>query len=208
MSIPTYRFLTHWRVLGTPEEVFAILEDPRDLPRWWPSVYLAAQEIERGGEDGVGRTVALLTKGWLPYTLGWVLEVAEARRPSSLTVQARGDLTGRGVWTLESAGAWVAITFEWSVEARKPLLRALSPLFSPILAANHRWAMRRGEESLILELARRRAGDVAQRARIPPPPSPARFSGRLLLAGAVVAVWLGLVVWRRTRRRPRLLSGR
>ena len=37
-------------------------------------------------------------------------------------------------------------------------------------AANHHWAMARGEESLALEMRRRRAGSQAARDRIPPPP--------------------------------------
>jgi hypothetical protein len=42
----------------------------------------------------------------------------------------------------------------------------------PLLAANHRWAMARGEESLRLELERRQAPDAAARARVPAPPGP------------------------------------
>ncbi len=43
----------------------------------------------------------------------------------------------------------------------------------PIFAANHRWAMSRGERSLKLELARRHAGsDAALQVAIPAPPGP------------------------------------
>jgi len=38
--------------------------------------------------------------------------------------------------------------------------------------ANHRWAMARGEESLELELRRRRAGTAAERDSVPAPPGP------------------------------------
>ncbi|MEO8745789.1 MAG: hypothetical protein ABI334_01555 [Candidatus Dormiibacterota bacterium] len=44
-----------------------------------------------------------------------------------------------------------------------------TPIFRPIFAANHRWAMARGEESLDLELRRRRARTEAERDAIPPP---------------------------------------
>jgi hypothetical protein len=43
------------------------------------------------------------------------------------------------------------------VRADKPLLRYGSWFFKPIFAANHRWAMARGEESLKRELERRHA---------------------------------------------------
>jgi len=42
----------------------------------------------------------------------------------------------------------------------------------PIFAANHRWAMQKGEESLKLELARRHASNADELARIPAPPQP------------------------------------
>ena len=53
--------------------------------------------------------------------------------------------------------------------------------------ANHRWAMAQGEESLKLELARRRATSDAARATIPPPPGPITYAAAALLGGAVAA---------------------
>jgi hypothetical protein len=44
------------------------------------------------------------------------------------------------------------------VRADKPILRYGSFILKPIFAANHRWAMARGEESLARELLRRRGG--------------------------------------------------
>lgn len=66
----------------------------------------------------------------------------------------------------------MVITYEWQVQAAKPLLRRLSWLLKPLFAANHRWAMARGEESLRLELRRRRATTPEARAVIPDPPQP------------------------------------
>jgi hypothetical protein len=42
----------------------------------------------------------------------------------------------------------------------------------PTFGANHRWAMARGEESLRLELMRRRAKTAAERLAVPAPPGP------------------------------------
>ena len=208
MSAPEYRFRTEWRVAGTVEEVAGVLSEVRELPRWWPSVYLDVEELSPGDEHGVGKRARLHTKGWLPYTLGWELTVVESRHPHGFTIEAEGDLAGRGVWTLEPAGAWTRITYDWAVRAKKPLLRALSPFFRPLLEANHRWAMRKGEESLALELARRRASTPAERARIPAPP-PAVNPSPLLVVGAGAALGLAaygfvrLVFPRRRRRWPR-----
>lgn len=109
-----------------------------------------------GDEHGVGRHVRLLTKGWLPYTLHWEFHTTQAGRPSTLALKAQGDLEGTGLWTLEQNGSWVEVVFVWQVRVEKFWLRCFSFLLKPIFAANHRWAMAKGEESLKQELARRR----------------------------------------------------
>lgn len=209
MAAPEYRFRTQWRVLGTVCEVADVLGEVRELPRWWPSVYLRVEELEPGGEDGVGKRARLHTKGWLPYTLDWELRVVESRHPHGFTIEAEGDLAGRGVWTLEEAGAFTVATCDWRVRAEKPLLRLLSPLARRLFDANHRWAMRQGERSLELELARRRAATPANRALIPAPPPPSASSPLLLVGGGLA---LGLAAYglvrlltagRRRRRRWR-----
>jgi len=166
-----YHFITHWRVRSTLEEVSEILEDAVYLVRWWPSVYLEVEVLEPGDERGVGKLVRLHTKGWLPYTLRWQFRVTEARHPFGFTLQALGDFEGRGIWTFKQDGLICDITYDWKVRARKPVVRALSLFLRPLLASNHQYAMRRGEQSLKLELARRRARTPEEAARIPPPPA-------------------------------------
>jgi hypothetical protein len=174
-----YAFVTHWRVEGSVEEVSDILQDGPGLVRWWPSVYLEAQQIVAGDARGEGSVVDLFTKGWLPYTLRWRLHVTESRFPHGFSLDASGDFVGRGVWTFEQDGSYVNITYDWRVHADKPLLRFGSFIFKPIFAANHHWAMARGEESLKLELRRRHARTPAELAAIPPPP-PATFVSSLV----------------------------
>jgi hypothetical protein len=172
MASNDYQFFTRWRVPGTVEEVSALLGDAADLPRWWPAVYLDVRELERGGPGGIGRVFALFTKGWLPYTLRWRFRVTANRAPHGFTLDAWGDFVGRGEWRFVQDGAAVAISYDWRIRAEKPLLRTLSPLLKPVFAANHHWAMARGEESLLLELRRRRARDETERAAVPSPPGP------------------------------------
>ncbi len=165
-----YAFRTVWRVAGTVDEVRAVLADGLSLPRWWPSVYLSVDTLHEGDATGLGGEVALFTKGWLPYTLRWTLLVTEPITTAGYALTATGDLIGTGRWTFEQDGPEAVITYDWRVSASKPLLRRLTWLLRPIFAANHRWAMGRGEESLRLELRRRRASTDAQRRRVPPPP--------------------------------------
>jgi hypothetical protein len=186
-----YEFLSRWRVEGTCGEVADVLGDPLALAEWWPSVYLQVEELRPPDAHGVGRRVRLHTKGWLPYTLRWEFEVVESRYPYGFTLIAAGDFEGRGVWTFEQDGAFVDITYDWRISAEKPLLKNLSFVLKPVFEANHRWAMAQGEESLRLELARRRATSDAARARVPAPPGPVTFAGVALVAGAA-AVGAGL----------------
>ena len=180
-----YHFITHWRVKSTVKEVSEIIADASDLVRWWPSVYLEVQELEPGDEGGIGKVVSLYTKGWLPYTLRWQFRVIESRYPYGFSLQAWGDFDGRGIWTFEQDGEWVGITYDWRIRADKPLLRYLSPVLKPIFAANHHWAMAKGEESLKLELARRHAATPQERALVlAPPPSTSQ---------AVLLPWLGAI---------------
>src|SRR5207237_3595677 len=114
----------------------------------------------------------LYTKGWLPYTLRWSFTVTESNPPHGFSLLPRGDFTGHGQWHLFQDGEWVDVFYEWRIDAEKPLLKYLSAVVKPIFAANHYWAMNRGEESLKLELERRRASSDLERARIPSPPGP------------------------------------
>jgi hypothetical protein len=167
-----YVFVTRWRVTGDIQTVAEILENAAELPRWWPAVYLEVAVDDPGDARGVGKRVRLYTKGWLPYTLRWSYRVVESRSPHGFTIAAEGDFEGRGIWTLVQDGTGVEITYDWRIRAEKPLLRWFSFALKPLFAANHRWAMARGEESLRLELRRRAAAAGADRARIPPPPGP------------------------------------
>lgn len=196
MAINDYHFITHWRVQGTLQEVAAVISDGDHLARWWPAVYLDVTEVAPGDESGLGKEIELYTKGWLPYTLRWRFRVSEIRE-RSFTLQASGDFSGRGIWSFEQDGPWVNITYDWQIRANKPLLRWLSFLLKPIFAANHHWAMRVGEESLKLELARRRATTAEERSRIPPPPAPTTTSSLPLFASIAVALGLLYVLARR-----------
>jgi hypothetical protein len=196
MAINDYHFITRWRIHGTLKEVVGIITDDDHLAQWWPAVYLDVTETAPGDENGLGKEIELYTKGWLPYTLRWSFRVTEIGK-NGFTLTASGDFNGRGIWTFEEDGPWVNVTYDWKIRADKPLLRWLSFLIKPVLAANHRWAMNMGEQSLKLELARRRAQTAEERSRIPPPPQPTTSSPLPLLASVGLALGLIYLVARR-----------
>jgi len=167
-----YHFVDRWRVEGDVKEVADILEDALALPRWWGSVYFDVKQLEPGDKDGIGKLISLHAGGWLPYTLRINFRTVESRYPQGFSMDATGDLEGRGIWTFAQDGPFVNITYDWTIRANKPIVEKLSFLLKPIFRSNHNWTMKRGEESLKLELLRRRARSDEQLARIPPGPPP------------------------------------
>lgn len=184
MAPRAYHFVDRWRVEGTVEEVSDVLGDAEDMVRWWPSTYLRIRTLSPGDERGVGSVSLVHAKGWLPYTIRFAVRVTDVDPPNGFGLDALGELSGRGEWRFRQDGPWVDVTYTWTVSADKPLLRRLSWLLRPLFRSNHGWTMRRGEESMRLELARRRAGDAAARDAVPAPPGPVwprpgRWSERL-----------------------------
>jgi hypothetical protein len=182
-SMPTndYHFVDEWRVEADVKEVADIIEDALSLPRWWPSVYFGVKEIAPGGAGGVGKLIGLHAGGWLPYTLHINFRTYESNYPHGFSMEATGDLEGIGIWTFAQDGPYVNVTYDWTIKANKPLIQRLSFLLKPIFRSNHNWTMKRGEESLKLELLRRRARTPDELDQIPDPPRPAlilRLLGR------------------------------
>ena len=171
-----YAFVTDWYIDGDINEVATILDDGPSYTVWWPSVYLDVTVVEPDDGRRVGRVGTVHSTGWLPYTVRWEARLTDSNFPYGSTMTVCGDFVGEGVWLLEQQGSIVHVRFTWNVRAAKPLLRRLSFILRPIFAANHQWAMRQGEESLKLELARRRVQSPAELERIPPPPGPTWIS--------------------------------
>jgi len=153
-----YRIPTRWRIDATVDEVARIFLDTERLPAWWPAAFLEVRTIDRGDGWGLGRSALLWTKGWLPYTLRLGFRVSECDYPRSFTLRVWGDFEGCCVVRVLRMEPDLVLEFDWRVRVRKPLVQCLSWLLKPLFAANHRWVMRRGRESLEIELTRRRTG--------------------------------------------------
>jgi len=177
-----YHFVDRWRVEGDIKEVADILEDAVALPRWWGSVYFDVRELEPGEHHGTGKLISLRAGGWLPYTLSINFRTIESRYPQGFSMDATGDLEGRGVWTFEQDGPFVKVTYDWTIRANKPIIQRFSFLLKPIFRSNHNWTMKRGEESLKLELLRRRAKSPAESAQVSAAPRPSLIVRLLGLA--------------------------
>src|ERR1700687_604369 len=119
-----YVFRTDWLIPDSAKtEAADTLEDLDSLALWWPSVYLEVTTVVQGGAHGLGRVADLYTKGWLPYTLRWRMEIVEVDYPHGSPPRPRGALCGRGNGKLHEGGPGRAVAYDWRVEADKPLLR-------------------------------------------------------------------------------------
>src|SRR5260370_12315939 len=125
MSTNDYHFVTHWRVKGTLEEVYNIMSNTLEYPRWCPSVYLSVKQIHPGGADHIGRVMQLHTKGRLPYTIRWFSPLAETNRPYGFSIAAIGDFQGRGVSTFDPHAKPSTITYHSPIPPEQPLFQIL-----------------------------------------------------------------------------------
>jgi hypothetical protein len=166
-------FIDHWHVEAAVEEVYDIMLFSI-MSEWWPSVFVKYEVLDPGDEKGVGRRIKSFSKARLPYSLQWISTITQADAPRHYRQEVNGDFVGTGDWYFEQNGSWVDVTLDWKVRAEKPILKTASrichPLLVPIYRWNHQWGMKRGEESIWLELARRRAKTPEERALVPAPP--------------------------------------
>jgi hypothetical protein len=199
MAVNEYHLTTDWRLEGSVQEVSDLLGDTAAMARWWRAFVIDLEERDPGDARGVGKIVALHVKGWLPYELRWSFRVTESHAPHGFSIEAWGDLNGRGRWTLEEDGRFVKVHYDWRISADRPLLRYCSFALKPLFASNHRWAMARGAEGIALELQRLHAATEAERAAVPLPPTPGAKRSAPLIAcvGALLAMFF--VLRRRSR---------
>lgn len=146
----TYVFVDEWDVRAPIEAVFDALADPERYPLWWKPVYVAARPR---GEN----VVEHLFKGRLPYRLRVTSELVAKKRPTRIEAVVRGDLSGRGIWTISPKDGSVRVRFDWQVDADRPFLRVLTPVLGRLFRWNHDWAIKRAMEGLE-PYARRLAG--------------------------------------------------
>lgn len=157
MPANRYRFQERWTIPGHgPQEVYEVLYNATLLPHWWSSVYLEAVPLANYARPVVGAKVRARARGFLPYTLRFVLEALTLEAGRRIEVRATGDF--EGIWRAEliEDGDGTRVEIDWTVEVDKPLIRWLSPLLKPLFAWNHRWTTPRGERGLIAFLTRKR----------------------------------------------------
>jgi hypothetical protein len=145
--MPTEHFelASEWRVRAPARRVYLVLADLGSLGEFWPSVRVKQAHAAAGI---VGSSARLAIRGLLPIALEVEVTIVAAEPEQSLDVVARGDLEGRGRWTLRERDGETSACFSWQVDLTHARLARVARRLRPLLVLSHRWAMWRGERGL------------------------------------------------------------
>ena len=155
--MPSYRFVSIWRLQAPIARVFAEIDDAEAWPQWWPSIR-RVERLGSGGDDKIGALYDMTFIGRLPYTLTFKLRVSDRQPPTSIVGVATGELDGVGEWTLWTEEDWTVVRYVWTIRTTATWMNALArlPFVDGIFRLNHHAVMRIGLAAL-----RRRLGGVA-----------------------------------------------
>lgn len=146
MPLNRYQFRTTWLVPSSSGAVFAALVDLAGYPVWWPDV----RSVTKVDDD----TAELVCRATLPMALRLRMTRVEENEPAGrVAVALSGDLEGTLTGRLAAGGRGTLLEIRQQVVARKPVLRALSPVAHPAFRLNHALMMRRGLRGLRAHLA-------------------------------------------------------
>lgn len=149
--MPSYEFITVWRVKAPLERVWNEIYYSEKWPEWWRGVE-EVTELKKGDDLGVGSIRRYTWKSTLPYRLRFDVETVRVEPMTVIEGIARGELSGRGVWNIKVEGDYVTARYDWSVDTTKAWMNLIAPLASPLFKWNHDIVMSWGAEGLARRL--------------------------------------------------------
>lgn len=149
-----YAFVTEWTFRASILDVWDLISDAAEWPRWWRGVE-KVELLEPGDADGVGSLRRFTWKSRLPYRLAFDMRTIRVERPYRLEGVASGELDGTGCWDLVQDCELTRVRYEWRVRTTKPWMNLLAPMARPLFAWNHDVVMGWGRQGLARELDRR-----------------------------------------------------
>jgi carbon monoxide dehydrogenase subunit G len=178
-----YHYVSTWQLQAPIEQVWAALNDLEHLPVWYGGVQ-QAQELVPGDAQGVGRRVRYVIKGRLPLRLAFEATTIRSLPPRDQQLQAEGELTGTGRWSLDQQGEVTTVRYTWDVRTTRRWMNLLAPLARPIFTWNSRGVLLQAGDGLARFLGAR----LVNAEFTAPPGSGIRRLGWVGLA--LLAVWL------------------
>jgi hypothetical protein len=173
---PAIRSSRSGRLDAPIDRVYEVISNSLAWPDWWPAV-VAVDEIRPPTErSGVGQVFHFTFKGKLPYTLSFDTTVDRIERPARLGGQARGELEGRGDWTLREEDGMTVARYDWNIRTTRWWMNLLAPVAGGLFKDNHDFVMESGATGI-----RARLGGVDGRS--PRSLAESRAAGRQIGSG-------------------------
>ena len=142
-----YAFSTIWLVHAPPEKIWNALIDAENYPTWWKSIR-RVETIAPGEPNGIGRTTRTTWQTFLPYGFTFDTRVTRLEWQHSLALEAFGELTGKGLWTLTPAGNATRVQYDWNVTTTLAWMNFIAPVAKPFFIWNHNAVMKDGAAGL------------------------------------------------------------
>lgn len=143
MSVNQYSFVTIWKIQAPITDVWNVISDAENLPKWWKAV-VNIETLDRGDDRGVNFLARQTWRGVLPYKLSFLAKTIAVDYLKSIEIEASGDLEGKGKWTFSSEGDIATVQYNWDVITTQKALSLFAFALKPLLAWNHDEIMRWG----------------------------------------------------------------
>jgi hypothetical protein len=148
--------ISRWHLDCDIHEAWQRIHAIQHWPQWWPNVRRVQLEGEAGDTPRAGSVAWVDWRTRLGYGLRLRVTTISVLAPFELEGAADGDLSGRGLWVLQSQGEQgrdgVIVTYRWDVHLNRPWMRLFAPLLRPVFAWNHFDVMRTGARAMALAI--------------------------------------------------------
>ncbi len=104
--------------------------------------------VKNGAIDDIGSIRRITWSTALPYTLSFVSELTQLEPLKRMEGVARGELTGKGIWTFSQAGNQTLVRYDWEVRTTKKWMNIFAPIARPLFHWNHDKVMEAGYDGL------------------------------------------------------------
>ena len=145
-----YRFKNEYRINTSPDIIWSVISDVES----WPGIWKYFRTVQFRGEDKFLKkniTIDCEVRAVIPYTFRFNTEIVKITPYRELEIISRGDLNGRGLWTLDYTGRSTVSSFIWEVEPANIFVRIIEliPFGTSLLRYSHNIMMENGYRSLL-----------------------------------------------------------
>jgi len=148
-----HTFEETWYYPAHIENVWSALASIDSTSGAWMRGAFVARPLAKYTGPAIGNAYAVSVRGFLPYTLRLVFELAQLKFPIEIGLRIDGDLTGNAELRLESAANGTHLKTTETVFIQKRPLCWLVPHPTWLFAWQHRWALKQGQRAVMTMFA-------------------------------------------------------